>query len=149
MWWMKERKNLHCQVYGFEILTWWVYYEAVNVGRRAGLWKGRQKIGFIFKNILFIYLLIYLSSPPKGEGRKRGRETSMCGCLSHTPLLRTWPATQACALTGNRTGDPLVHRLVLNPLSHTSQGRRLVLDTLCLRSLQSFKWGCLLSHYTH
>ena len=41
--------------------------------------------------------------------------------LTH-PLLRTWPATQACALTGDRTGDPLVCRLVLNPLSHTSQG---------------------------
>ena len=38
------------------------------------------------------------------------------------PLLGTWPRTQACALTGNRTGDPLVHRLVLDPLSHTSQG---------------------------
>ena len=38
------------------------------------------------------------------------------------PLLRTWPATQACALTGNRTGNPLVHRLTLNPLSQTSQG---------------------------
>ena len=42
---------------------------------------------------------------------------------SRTPLLGTWPATQACALTGNGTSDPLVHRLVLNPLSHTSQGK--------------------------
>ena len=43
---------------------------------------------------------------------------------SHTPhwVAGTWPATQACALTGNRTGNPLVHRPVLNPLSHTSQG---------------------------
>ena len=44
----------------------------------------------------------------------------------HVPLtfsqLETWPATQACALTGNQTGDLLVRRLVLNPLSHTSQG---------------------------
>ena len=46
----------------------------------------------------------------------------MCGCLSHAPLPGTWPATQACALTGNRTRDPLVLRLVLSPLSHTSQG---------------------------
>ena len=38
------------------------------------------------------------------------------------PLLGTWPATEACALTGNRSSDPLVHRPVLNPLSHTSQG---------------------------
>ena len=29
---------------------------------------------------------------------------------------------QACALTGNWTGDPLVLRLALNPVSHTSQG---------------------------
>ena len=38
------------------------------------------------------------------------------------PLLGTWPTTQACALTGNRTGDPLLHSLALNPLSHTRQG---------------------------
>ena len=38
------------------------------------------------------------------------------------PLLGAWPATQACALTGNQTNDPLVHRALLNPLSHTSQG---------------------------
>ena len=38
------------------------------------------------------------------------------------PLLGTWPATQARALTGSQNGDPLVRSLVLNPLSHTSQG---------------------------
>ena len=39
------------------------------------------------------------------------------------PQLGTWPATQAWALTRNRTDDLLVHRLALNPLSHTIQGR--------------------------
>ena len=38
------------------------------------------------------------------------------------PHLGTWPKTQACALTRNRTGDLLVHRPALNPLSHTAQG---------------------------
>ena len=38
------------------------------------------------------------------------------------PHLGTWPATQACALTGNWTGDLLVHRPALHPLSHISQG---------------------------
>ena len=38
------------------------------------------------------------------------------------PLLGTWPATQAYALTGTRSGDPLVQRPALNPLSHTNQG---------------------------
>ena len=37
------------------------------------------------------------------------------------PQLGTWPATQACTLTGNQTSDLPVHRPVLIPLSHTSQ----------------------------
>ena len=44
----------------------------------------------------------------------------MCGCLA--PSLGTWTATKACALAGNRTSNPLVHRPALNPLSQTSQG---------------------------
>ena len=44
----------------------------------------------------------------------------MCGCLSRAPLLGTWPGTQTRA--GNRTGNSLVHRPVLNPLSPISQG---------------------------
>ena len=44
------------------------------------------------------------------------------------PLLGTWPTTQARALTGNWTGDPLVHRLALNPLSHTSQGKMVTFE---------------------
>ena len=47
----------------------------------------------------------------------------MCGCLPRGPLLGTWSTTQACALTGNRTSDSLVHWPSLNPLSHASQGK--------------------------
>ena len=39
--------------------------------------------------------------------------------LEH-PQLGTWPATQAYALTGNRTGN--LWFTGLNPLRHTSQG---------------------------
>ena len=45
------------------------------------------------------------------------------------PLLGTWPATQAYALTGNRTDDPLLHSPALSLLSHTSQGPGLLFDT--------------------
>ena len=69
-----------------------------------------KRTDIYFFKILFILFL--------DRGRKRRRERSVCGCLS----LGTWPATQARALTGNRTSDPLIRRLVLNPLSHTSQG---------------------------
>ena len=60
----------------------------------------------------------------RGERREKERErnNNVWLPLVH-PLLGTWTATQAYALTGNQTGDPLVRRLVLNPLSHISQGR--------------------------
>ena len=57
----------------------------------------------------------------RGEGRDKERERNVNVWLPLThPLLGTWPATQASALTGNQTGDPLIHRLALNLLS---QGR--------------------------
>ena len=71
-----------------------------------------------FKEILFIPFHI------EGKG---GRETLIYDRninwlpLAH-PQLGTWPTTQACALTGNRTGDILVRRPTLNPLSHTRKG---------------------------
>ena len=72
----------------------------------------------IFKD--FIYLLL-----DRWEGREKERERNNNVWLSLTgPLLGAWPATQACALPGNRSSDPLVLRLILNPLSHTSQGRQ-------------------------
>ena len=48
------------------------------------------------------------------------------GCLSHPPT-GDLDHSQACALTGNRTGDPLGHRPALSPLSHTSQCYMLLL----------------------
>ena len=44
--------------------------------------------------------------------------------LTH-PVLGTQPATQACALTGNQTGEAPVGGPALNPLSHSSQGKKL------------------------
>ena len=58
---------------------------------------------------------------------KRERNINVWLPLEH-PLPGTWPITQACALTGNWTSNPLVLRPVLNPLSHASQGCRLILD---------------------
>ena len=59
------------------------------------------------------------------------------------PLLGTWPSTQECALTGNWTRDPVVHRLVLNPLSHTSQA---FLYVLWVESLNIFVVNCLVKY---
>ena len=59
--------------------------------------------------------------------RERGREGEREGNINvwlplMRPLLGTWSATQACALTGNRICDSLLSSLAFNPLSHTSQG---------------------------
>ena len=53
-------------------------------------------------------LCIFRERVREGE---REEEKHQWGVLPLTcPLLGTWPATQACALTGNPTSDPLVHR---------------------------------------
>ena len=73
-------------------------------------------LGCFFKYFIYLFLEI-------GEGREKERKRNINVWSSLTwPPLGTWPATQACALTENWTGDPLVHRTALNPLSHTSQG---------------------------
>ena len=76
-------------------------------------------IYFIYFFLRFIYYLFL----ERREGREKERERNINVWLPLThSLLRTWPATQACALTGNPSGDPLVRRVALNPQSHTSQG---------------------------
>ena len=73
---------------------------------------------------LFIYLFLrFCLFLDRGEGREKEKERNINVWLPLThPKWGTWPATQACALTGNQTSNTLVHRPVLNPLSHTSQG---------------------------
>ena len=77
----------------------------------------RAKYTYFLKKILFV---------ERGAGRERGREISICetsiGCLSR-PQPGAWPATQACALTSNWTGDFLVCGTTPNRLSNTSQGQ--------------------------
>ena len=68
-----------------------------------------------FKDFIYLFL-------QRGEGREKERESNINVWLPlMCPLLGTWPATQACALTGNRTSYPLVLRRALNPPSLTSQ----------------------------
>ena len=68
----------------------------------------------------------------KGEKYCRKKETSI-GCLLYVPWQGTKPATQACTLTGNRTGDLPLCGMMSNQLTHIGQDQdhmflRYVLD---------------------
>ena len=78
-------------------------------------------------NLLLLKNKIYLFIE-RGEGTGKGRERNISVWLPFVcPLLGTWPATQARALTGNQTGHPLAHRRALNPLSHPARANLLLL----------------------
>ena len=59
---------------------------------------------FYFKDFIYLFL-------GRRERRKKERERNIdvqeihWSIVSQAPLLGTWPTTQACALTGNWTGD--------------------------------------------
>ena len=71
---------------------------------------------FFYKDFIYLFL-------ERGEEREKEEEKHQLVASRTRPQLRTWPTTQACALTRNQTSDPLVSRLVLSPLSYISQGR--------------------------
>ena len=78
-----------------------------------------SKCSICFKDFIYLFL-------ERGEGKEKGRERNINVWLPPAcPLVGTWPATRACALTGNQTGNPLVCRRALNPLSHTNQGQEM------------------------
>ena len=56
---------------------------------------------FLFLKILFIFR-------ESGREGERDGEKHQCMVVPNTPPTGTWPATQASALTGNPTGNPLV-----------------------------------------
>ena len=60
------------------------------------------------KGFLRFYLFIFLE---RRERREKEWERSINVWLPPVrPPLGTWPTTQACALSGNQTGDPSVRR---------------------------------------
>ena len=78
-------------------------------------------LSFFLKNflkILFIYLFIFRERGREGE---REGEKHQCVVAVHAPYLGTWHAAQEYTQTENQSGDFLVSRPMLNPLSYTSQ----------------------------
>ena len=89
--------------------------------------SGRFNVYFFLIDVIFKILFIYFWTEREGREREKERNINVWLPLM-CPLLGTWSAIQACALTGNRTSDPLIHRPTFNPLSHNSQGREALLS---------------------
>ena len=83
--------------------------------RAEGPTSGRQACPFT------LFSCFYLFFRPRGwKGERQGNINVWFALMG--PLLGTWLATQAYALTGNQNAPPLVCMPALNPLSLTSQG---------------------------
>ena len=80
---------------------------------------------FILVNhhLIYFFQILYLFLENGEVMEKEGERIINIWLLLAHPQLETRPAGQSCALTGNPTSDPLVHRPVFNSLSHTSQCR--------------------------
>ena len=80
---------------------------------KCGLIIRQFKFSLLFC-IFFKILFILFFRKEKGE-RKTGRETSMCGCLSHALFWGPGLQPRHVPYTGNRTFiDPLISRSALN-----------------------------------
>ena len=66
----------------------------------------------------FIYLFIFRERGREGEREEEKHQCVVASCASPAGDLAHNPGV---CLTGNRTSNPLIRMLVLNPLSHTSQ----------------------------
>ena len=90
--------------------------EALSIACQSGKHVTMTNV-LLFKKKKRFYLFL-----ERGEGKERGRETSIGGCFPHAPYWGPGPQPRHVPWTGHRTGDPLVCRPVLSPLSYASQG---------------------------
>ena len=84
-----------------------------------------QLLAIMDKNVRNIltqfFKKIYLVFDGGGQREKERERNTNVWLPLVCPLLGTWPATQACALTGNGTCNPLVRRPALDPLNQPHQ----------------------------
>ena len=80
----------------------------------------RAPSGWIFPPPFFFFLRDLYLFLGGGREKERERNINVWLLLAH-PLVGTWPATQARALTWNPAGHHLVCSPAFNPLRHTSQ----------------------------
>ena len=91
------------------------------------------------------YFIYFIFREREREGEREG-EKHQCAVASRTPPAGHLARNPACAMTGNQTGGPLVLRLALNPLSHTSQGKTIFFFKERNHVLRRACWAQFQSH---
>ena len=107
----------------------WVHqYSGILPNKKNEVLIYMQQLGWVSEAFFFFFLFFKICLfLERGRGRRKSeRNINVWLPLIH-PSLGSWPTTQACALTRNRTSNPLVCSPTLNPLSYTSQGRSIIL----------------------
>ena len=69
---------------------------------------------YVKESFLKKYIFLFFERERKGEREGEKHQCVVVSRASPTQGGGSWPTTQACALTGNQTGDPLVRRSKLN-----------------------------------
>ena len=118
---MKKQKHLSCVFLRFSILRLSIFCFNLVCCSFSYKWSLLNFVIFFFKDFIYLFL-------DRGERREKEGEQYQCVGASHTPSVEDLVhKPQACALTGNRTSDPLFCRPAPNPLSHTSQGLNVII----------------------
>ena len=134
LWFLRLREMLvvyftlqvlyECQPIYYLVLPWLFSGNINKIFKRDNT---ISKYSFLKK--LFYFLRLYLFIFQRGEGKEKERERNISvGLPLACCLLGTWPETQACALTGNRTGDPLISRLTLKSTEAHQPGHQNILE---------------------
>ena len=106
----------------FCLVSWWIL-------------KGLDFFGFSFHfDLLFFFKYFIYLFLERGQGRKRGRETSVCSCLLCTPYWGPDPQPRRVPWPGIKAAYLSVCGRTPNLLSHTSQHliSALIFTTTCL-----------------
>ena len=101
-------------ILAFNFLEWWVTFLELCEISHTHTHTHTESINYIncikklhfLKNIFLKYFIYFLRGERK---RKRGRETSMCGCLMCAPYWGPGLQPRHVPYAGNQTGNPLVY----------------------------------------
>ena len=97
-----------------------LYTECTNCTPIGSRWKYNfPSPALFFKDCIYLFLGS-IEGWEKEREENRMCERNIDWLRVVRPLLGTCPTIQACVLPRNQSGNPLVYRPALNPLSHTS-----------------------------